>query len=138
MADIAVTAANVVKGANAKTKHGIAGATITAGQLVYEDPADSRKLKPAKADAAATDAVEGIALHAALSGQPLEIDYDDDAFVCGGTIAVGTAYVLSAAVAGSFAPEADLAITNLCTLIGFAKSTTVMMLAIKVTSAAHA
>jgi hypothetical protein len=51
MADLTVTAANVVKGADAKTQVGLYGATVTAGQTVYADPADGGKFKPADADA---------------------------------------------------------------------------------------
>jgi hypothetical protein len=40
-----ITAANVLAGANAKKRTGVAGATITAGQTVYEDSTDSNKFK---------------------------------------------------------------------------------------------
>ena len=38
MTDLAITAANVVKGSGATYDTGVAGATITAGQLVYKRP----------------------------------------------------------------------------------------------------
>lgn len=50
MADLTVTASNVVKGADAKTQVGLYGATVTAGQTVYADPGDSNKFKPCDAD----------------------------------------------------------------------------------------
>ena len=37
MAAITITAANVVKDANAEIEYGILGATITAGQVVYKN-----------------------------------------------------------------------------------------------------
>lgn len=37
MADLTITAASVLAGSNATTRQGTAGATITAGQVVYFD-----------------------------------------------------------------------------------------------------
>ena len=44
MADLTITAANVVPGAGARITNGTAGATVTAGQVVYLDPADNRPM----------------------------------------------------------------------------------------------
>ena len=109
MADLSVTAANVLKGANAKTSLGIAGATITAGIPVYIDRADN---KYKIADANLTPDVAGIALHAAVDTEPLEVDWDDDDFTPGVALslaaATGGVFVLSAA-AGKICPHSDLA-----------------------------
>lgn len=114
MADVSVTAANVVAGATAQKRTGIAGATITAGQPVYEDSSDSYKFKLADANAsAATSNVVGIALHGASSGQPLTIVTEDDDFTPGFTLdltgagAPKTFYFLSA-TAGGICPVTDL------------------------------
>ena len=129
MADISVTAASVLKGANAKTRRGIAGATITAGQALYEDSSDSNKLKLADANAsAATSNCVGIALHAALSGQPIEYVYEDDDFTPGATLSLSVAadsgvYVLSG-TAGGIAPMDDLAATMYPVVLFVAKSAT--------------
>lgn len=129
MTDLSVTAANVLKGANAKTRHGVAGATITAGQTLYEDSADNFKLKAADADASAAAAnCVGVALHGASSGQPLEYVYEDDDFTPGATLtlSVGTAipvYVLSD-TAGGIMPAADLEAGDYPVFLMVAKSTT--------------
>lgn len=44
MADLTITAANVTAGALATTVTGTAGATITAGQLVYLDTRDRKSV----------------------------------------------------------------------------------------------
>lgn len=138
MADITVTAGSVLKGANAKTKHVTAGATITAGQPVYEDSSDSHKVKPAQADAAATAKCAGIALHGAADEQPVEIVYDDDDFTPGATVVVGTGYVVSAAAAGGIAPDTDLATTEYASYVMFPKSTSKCIVKIINTAAQHA
>lgn len=108
MADITITAANVAQGAGAVVGNGTAGATITAGQPLYIDAADSNKLKLADADAssAASDVV-GLALHGASSGQPLKYIKSGAAYVPGATLTQGEVYVLSGN-AGGVAPVADL------------------------------
>lgn len=129
MADISVTAANVLAGANAKTDSGTAGATITAGQTLYRDSTDSNKLKLADSNAsAATATCVGIALHGASSGQPLKFVYEDDDFTPGGTLSLSGAgddgvYVLSG-TAGAFAPVADLAAGMYPVILMVAKSAT--------------
>jgi len=135
MSDISITAANVVKGANAKTRRGRAGATITAGQTLYEDSSDNFDLKLADANAsAATANCVGIALHGASDGQPLEYVYEDDEFTPGGTLSISAAaddgvYVLSG-TAGGIAPVGDLAAGMYPVILGVAKSTTKMNLKI--------
>lgn len=144
MADKSVTAGSVLAGANAHRRKGIAGATITAGQAVYEDSTDSNKFKLADANAsAATANCAGIALHGASSGQPLEIDEEDDDFTPGFTLDLSVAadsgvYVLSA-TAGGIAPMDDLAAgmypqvllvaksTSKCKLLKQARGTTVLV-----------
>lgn len=137
MADITVTAANVLKGANGKTRTGTAGATITAGQALYEDSADSFKLKLADADlSAAGSNCVGIALHGAANGQPLTYVFEDDDFTPGATLslalgagATAGVYVLSA-TAGGIAPADDLAATHYPVVLFVAKSTTKAVLKI--------
>ncbi len=124
MADLSVTAANVLAGTNAKIRKGIAGATITAGQWVYEDTADGGKFKLADCDASATTAkAAGVALNGAAAGQPLLVCEEDDDFTPGGTLTVGAIYVLSG-TAGAAAPTADLASGDWVTVLMVAKSAT--------------
>lgn len=116
MADIAVTAANVIPDAGYQYRDEVAGATITAGQAVYLDATDlvagqggnaaSAKACDANASAAAAAAV-GIALNGASRGQPVRI-LTGGTFAAGGTTAVGETYVVSATdTLGKIAPIAD-------------------------------
>lgn len=135
MSALSVTAANVLAGANAKKKTGIAGATITAGQALYEDASDSYKLKLADADlSAAASNVVGIALHGASSGQPITYDYEDDDFTPGATLSLSAAgdtgvYVLDG-TAGGICPFDDLAAGDYPVILMVAKSTTKAVLKI--------
>ena len=82
MADLSVTATQILAGADADFFDGTAGATITAGQVVYLDSIDAL-LKLADSDASLAKAnCKGLALHGASSGQPLRIQ-------TGGTITLG-------------------------------------------------
>ena len=100
MADLTITVANVAKGTGASTTNGTAGATITAGQVVYLDSADSRyKLADTDSATAAVRAPVGIALHAALSGQPLQI-LTGGLITIGATTVVGVPYYLSGTAGG--------------------------------------
>lgn len=112
MADLTVTAANVAK-VSGNVRHGTAGATITAGQVVYFDAsAGTWKLAVADGIGAATAATAGsgglgIALHGAASGQPLTVQYDG-VINPGATVTVGVIYCASPATAGGIAPSADV------------------------------
>ena len=107
MADIAVTAASVLPGTTgADFENGTAGATITAGQLVYLD-STTNTYKLADANASVLTAqVRGVALHASLAGQPLKIQRKGR-WTVGGTVVVGTVYVTSG-TPGGIAPTTDL------------------------------
>jgi hypothetical protein len=87
MADISITAASVVPSTNAVKRTGTAGATITAGQLVYKDASDSNKIKLADNDASAAATVVGIALNGASSGQPITYAETDPELTIGATVA---------------------------------------------------
>jgi hypothetical protein len=122
MANLSITAANVLQGSNAQIKYGVlAGVTITAGQLVYVNPATGR-YELADANTVATAQVAGVALHAALAGQPLAIQHGGRYYV-GATVTLGLTYVLSA-TAGAIAPSADLTTGDYATHLGVAVSAT--------------
>jgi len=123
MADLTITAANVLL-SSGRTDTGTAGATITAGQAIYIDASDSNKLKLAQSDgtAAEADAV-GIALHAALAGQPLRYAVDGTTINIGATTAKNTTYVVST-TAGGVAPAADLTSGHRIVSLGYAPATT--------------
>ena len=122
MADVTITAANVVAGATAQISTGTAGATITAGQALYIDTADSNKLKLAQATAAKF-AFAGIALNGAASGQPVSYVTRDAGLTIGGTVAVGIPYGLGDN-AGGVAPMSDNGTGDYATFIGIGISVT--------------
>ena len=97
-ADFSVTAGSVLASSTAVTRTGTAGATITAGQVVYKHSGGTYKL--AKADAVATAQAVGIALHGASSGQPLKIVVKDDDFTPGASSTEGMHVQLSSGTAG--------------------------------------
>lgn len=125
MADLTITAANVVAGANAKVRAGTAGATITAGQVVYKDASDG-KFKLADCDSATVAARSpiGIALHGASNGQPLDI-LTEGLITIGATMTAGLAYYVSP-TAGGIGVVGDLSSGDYPTLVGIATSTSVL------------
>lgn len=125
MADLTITAANVVAGSGARTAAGTAGATITAGQVVYLDSASSTyKLADCDSATAAVRSPAGIALNGASSGQPIDV-LTSGPITIGATLTAGVAYYLSA-TAGGICPVADLAAGDYPTIIGIATSTSVL------------
>ncbi len=129
MTDVSITAANVVKGADAMTEQGTAGATITAGQTVYLDDATGKFLLSDN-NAAGKKTVRGIALHGASLNQPLTIQKRGDITI-GGTLTAGSGYYLSG-TAGGIAPVADITSGMDVVFLGLAKSTSVLALDIRV------
>lgn len=105
MAALTITAANVDPTATATIVTKTAGATITAGQALYLD--SSSLLQLARANAASTDAVVGIALNSASANQPCSYITGGN-FNPGATVAAGVYYYLSDAAAGAIVPVADL------------------------------
>jgi hypothetical protein len=121
MADLTITAASVVAGSNARKVTGTAGATVTAGQVVYLDASDNKyKLADCDSATAAVRSPAGIALHGASANQPLTIQIAGSITI-GATVTAGVAYYLSA-TAGGICPVADLASGDYPVLIGLATS----------------
>lgn len=135
MADLSITAGNVVPASNAVVERATAGAAITAGQVVYLDTSDNKmKLADADAATAAARTPRGIALCGASDGQPIVIQRSGDITI-GATVTAGTAYYLSAANAGGIAPVGDLTSGDYYSLIGVAKSASALTLALIYTGA---
>lgn len=125
MADLSITAANVVAGTGAATVTGIAGVTITAGQVVYLDSAtNTLKLADNDSATAAVRSPAGIALNGAAAGQPIVVQSSGQITI-GATVAVGVVYCLSS-TAGGICPNADIAAGDYNTIIGIGVSTTVI------------
>lgn len=137
MADLSITAANVVAGSNASVTKGTAGATVTAGQVVYKE-ASSGKYKLADADSGTEEVrqPDGIALNGAADGQPLSVLTGGDITI-GATVTAGDAYYLSP-TAGGIAPLADVLTGDDIVLIGLASSTSVIRVMIFATGATAA
>lgn len=130
MADLTITATNVVAGSNAVVAHGIAGETITAGQAVYLSSTTNKWLL-ADADSAAAEArrAGGIALNSASASQPIAVQKEGDITI-GATVTAGTAYYLSDEP-GGICPVGDLASGDYVCLIGIAKSASVLSIGIQ-------
>lgn len=118
MADLTITASQVLESTGPEYVTGTAGEALTAGQPVYLKDSDSRYYR---ADAnASSETAEAVAimLHGADAGQPIKAQ-------SGGTItlgagaapAVGTIYIVSA-TAGGIAPSADAATGWFITVLG--------------------
>jgi hypothetical protein len=106
MADVSVTAAEVLSDSGTVSTNGILGATVTAGQVVYLDSTvNTWKLADAN-DSAATAAGRGIALNGGVAGQPVTV-CNSGTLDPGFTVTVGAVYVISA-TPGGIAPVADL------------------------------
>lgn len=125
MADLSITAANVVAGNTATIARGVAGATITAGQVVYLDPvtgkyglADVNSATPAVRNAV------GIALNAASNGQPIAV-CTKGPLTIGAAILAGVAYYASG-TPGGIRPVADNVTGDYTVLLGIGASTTVL------------
>jgi hypothetical protein len=127
MADLVITAANVVAGSNANFDTGLAGETITAGQPVYRDTTTQKWMKADSNSAtSAARQPKGIALNGASLNQPLKVQTLGDITI-GAAITAGTSYYLSD-TPGGICPFADVGSGEYVCVIGVAKSTTVLML----------
>lgn len=130
MADLSITAANVVAANTAARQSGMAGETITAGQAVYLDPTVKKWLKADSNSAtAAAKTAGGIALNAAALNQPLAVATSGDVTI-GAALTAGSAYYLSE-TPGGLQPAADLASGENVCLIGLANSASVLNIAIQ-------
>ncbi len=125
---LSVTATSVLPGSDANIADGIAGASITAGQVLYLD-STTNTLKLAQCDGTTAEAtVAGIAMNGGATGQTIRYA-KGGTITIGGTIAAGTPYVVSATAGGIDAFSA-LVSTNKVSYIGWASTTAIMTVAI--------
>jgi hypothetical protein len=121
MADLTITPANVLRGTSGGEiiESGVAGATITAGQVIYRDPSVNT-WKLSQCDGTALEAGIGttlaISLHAALASQPITY-IRGGSLGLGAILANGEIYVLSG-TPGGIAPIGDLATNDYVVLLG--------------------
>jgi hypothetical protein len=136
LADLSVTANSVARGSAATQTTGTAGASITAGQTVYLDSSTSTiKLADCDGATALQDTV-GIALHAAISGQPITYQKSGNINV-GATLVVGETYMLSD-TPGGIMPIADLETGDTVVYLGYATTASNLFLNIQNSGVTHA
>lgn len=126
MADLTITAASVLPGAGARSEHGRAGATVTAGQVVYRDTDGTYKLADCNGASATIRTPRGIALNGASAGQDLEVQTQGQITI-GSTVTGGVEYYLSG-TPGGIRPVADNTTGDYPSTIGIAVSSTVLLL----------
>jgi len=124
MVDLVITAANVVKGAGAKTFPGTIGETVTAGQLAVRDATTKKFVKADSNGVAALKKVDGIFLNGGAVNQPCVV-LTEGPITIGATLTVGERYFLSD-TAGGIIPTADLSTGEQVVYIGTAISTSVL------------
>lgn len=122
MADLTITAANVLAAADAKTRIVTAGTTLARGKVVCRESDGRYGL--AQANTGNARRAEGICLSDAAIGQLVVITAPEEGgnINLGATLTVGQIYVVSAASAGGIAPYADLASGHYVVMIGIATS----------------
>lgn len=126
MADFTCTPADIQQTSTAKTRAGIAGETLTAGQVVFRDSADNNYIKAADCTNADKYAAVGIALNGAATGQPCDYVEEDLGFDPGFTAAIGDVIILS--TAGLMAPVADATTGDYVVICGVMNGTESMNL----------
>lgn len=131
MTDLVIVPSSVIAGTDSNITLGSAGATVTAGQVVYKDATDKRfKLADNNHATPAVRVPVGIALHGASAGQPLAI-LESGSITIGGAMTPNTAYYLSDSP-GGICPVADLGSGEYPALLGMATSATVLVVKIQV------
>lgn len=125
MANLTVTAANVIPGSGAKSISGVIGATVTAGQVAAIDPATGKcVLADSNHATLALRNPKGIFLNGGGDGQPCRI-HTEGPLAFGAILTAGTDYWLSDA-AGAIAPRADVGAGETAVLLGIAISTSIL------------
>jgi predicted transcriptional regulator len=128
MADLTITAGNVIPVTGYQFEDKLAGEAITRGQTIYEKASDGKWYK-SQADGTAAEAEgKAIALADAGANQPLRGIIAGNLGL-GAIMTVGIVYVVST-TAGGIAPYSDLGSTNRVCLVGVA--TTTSNLALKI------
>lgn len=138
MADLSLTASQVLKGTGANIKRRLAGEDVDQGEIVYLKSADDRFwLAQSDGTEAEADAV-GVVLNSAKAGQPCEVqEFQKGATItlgAGASMTEGVTYYLSN-TAGGICPLADLSAGDYVTIVGVATSASVLRLLLDATGA---
>jgi hypothetical protein len=125
MADLTITATNVVAGTGATLERGAAGEAVAAGKVGYIHP-DTGKWMLADSNGAVAEGKvpRGIFLNSASLDQPVEV-LRHGPITIGATLTAGTAYYLSD-TPGGICPVADVGAGENVVMLGLAASTTVL------------
>lgn len=125
MADLTITAASVVQGANARVQNGVLGEAVTAGKAGYLDAAtNTLKLADSNSATPAVRHATGVFLNGGAAGQPAQLQIGGD-LTLGATLTPGAAYYLSD-TPGGICPDADVGAGEYVCLLGIAKSASVI------------
>ena len=135
MADLSITAANVVAGAYSRSEAGVLGEAGTAGQVVYKKASDGKFwLADADSTTAEIRQPDGILLNGGAAGQPCKVLTQGDITI-GGTLVAGSVYYLSP-TPGGIGLIAEVLTGDYICMIGIAHSTSVLNVAINYTGVA--
>ena len=134
MPDLAITATAVVSAATNATNH-IAGATITAGQMVYLAVATDRiMLADSNSGTVEARTPMGIALNGASTGQRVTVQSSGNVTM-NAVLTAGVVFYMSD-TPGGICPVADIGSGEFVCIVGIATSTTVMRLDIQASGVA--
>ena len=114
-------------GNSASKIRSVAAAALAQGQIVYRD--SNGKSNLARANALGTASVWGVALQSGTADTEVDIQTEGEVKGLSGLTA-GTIYVLSDSVAGGIMPIADANTGDYISIVGVAKSATVLALSI--------
>lgn len=136
MADLVLTPASVIAASDATTESGVAGATITAGQVVALNTTTGKYVLADADGASGIDRPRGIALNGASDGQPLKIAKAGNVTL-GAVLTAGVSYFLSP-TPGGIGVRGDVLTADIVSSLGIATSTTVLALDIQYSGVASA
>jgi len=129
MADLSITAADVLSSQPGSAQTGQAGVNVTQGQVVYNNTASSPNLLYlASASSSASAIVAGIAVNAGDTGQPLQYIPFDPALILGAAGSAGEVIYLSqnagniTATAGDVTGSSYLVVLGQCITSGTAST----------------
>lgn len=128
MAELVITAANIIPVTGYSSQTAIAGEALTRGQVVYIKASDSKYWLAQHDGTAAEAGAVGIALQDVAAGQPVQA-ITAGSLGFGAILTVGVTYCLGA-TAGAICVDADVGSSDYKTIIGVASTTSNMVLKI--------
>jgi hypothetical protein len=129
MVDLTITATNVIAGSNATKEQGVAGEVIVAGKVLAKATTGLLMLCDNNSATPEIRKPVGIALNGAAINQPVQFVTRGDVTI-GAAVAAGETYFTSGAP-GGIAVEGDNVAGMYPSVLGMAKSTTVITLDIQ-------